>query len=167
MFIAPNEIRTKIVGVTMSDGPIKPGSPSPRQLYLAAIKRQHKDRKIPYKNIQVELRPEDTNEYDKDAIAVVARLLGTTMKLGYIQNKRRVCMECGTEYDLPRGEAIPYTCTCGSLLTRNGLASDIREAIRKGFQYSVIITDITGGDGVGPDGTPKNLGCNIIIRVKN
>lgn len=109
----------------------------------------------------------DGNPWDADALALYSRSSRGFFHLGYVANKDRMCPGCDAQYPKAKeGEVQKEVCdACGLVLSRNGLASDIRQGMRLGACYSAAITQVTGGDkdnkstGQGM----KTLGCNILI----
>jgi hypothetical protein len=150
--LPPDAIKTKIVGVTM--GP-KVGGRAARQVYLEKMKAE---------NVRIlELVPEPKNEYDPDAIKLMARIAGMRVHVGYVKNSGRLCSGCGREYEkIPAQPGIPLAekqnCPeCNIPLTYSGLASELSTWIREGYGFTAVVLDFTGGGG-------KSCGCNIEIR---
>lgn len=121
-----------------------------------------------------ELEREPNNKFDPNAVAVVATLVSKRdpsvtkrVKVGYIRNRRWVCVVCGMPFEPSRGEEPPAQCECGCVeFERDGLATRVAEAMDSGITYAVKVEQYTGGDGTGDDGKPKNIGCNIrIVRI--
>jgi len=140
----PDEIRTKIAGVTM--GASRNGVPL-RQSYLNALEKK--------KITQVRLVREPENEYDSKAIAIHADYGSGDVHLGYIQNKARICLSCSKEFQMTEGDTIQCS-NCGGILARKGLATTLSDWIDQGINFKAEILQITGGNG-------KTRGCNIKV----
>lgn len=141
-----DQVSTKVVGV-MSDAKTEEGIPI-RQLYIKKMKE---------KDIRsLKLMREPENPYDSNAIAIYGDWGLGLYKIGYVQNRNRICIKCSKEYN--KVDAGVELCpNCGGILARDGLATTISSWIDRGAEYKCRILQYTGGE-------EKNMGINIMIE---
>jgi len=163
-FIPPlplKAIKSKIVGVKMGR---KINGEHVRQTVLKKLRQEVKPART---TGEVQLRPEPTNKFDKDAIAVYVRLTAGWFEVGYISNKQRVCSNpvCGWDMDPEVSGDAPEECPeCGFKVLRKGLASRLSEWMRAGQKFACRITQFTGKEHeLDKNGEPRSLGANIEI----
>jgi len=148
-----DEVSTKVVGVTFNN---KDGTS--RQAILKKCSEMGMK--------TLELVREPTNKFDRNAVRVEAVFhKGTVTKnvqIGYISNRDRQCLSCGSLCRLPAGKVVTVCPDCGSTeLFREGLATVLSRAIDNGTGYKCEVLQYTGGPQ--QDGSTKTRGVNVKI----
>jgi hypothetical protein len=150
------EIRTKVVGVTMGL------DADTRQLAIRTIGENLETRVRWF----LDLVPEPTNEYDRDALQVMSDVPGMgRVQLGYVSNCEITCGFCGKgfpKWPMEKGKKIDLCPTCGSTeLKRDGLASMMCRVMRQdpAANFYGEVLSVTGGT----DDKPS-CGLNFAIR---
>ena len=161
------EMASAVAGVTMGPDGAK------RQQALEILRRRIQEAGDDRTPRFLKLVPEPTNQWDRDAIKVLARVPELAppgsdgwFQIGYVRNGETFCSFCETVHPAyPKGD--PPTCSrCKQkgkeLFERRGTATRLQGFMQSDphGRFYAVVTEITGGDQV----RGKNhLGCNILI----
>lgn len=156
-------VSTSIAGVM--SGP----EASTRQLALSMLKESLAKRIADDpkdKRIFFDLVPEPDNEFDPDAIQVMADVpgLGRT-QLGYIRNSDTVCDFCEHAMERFPAKGVCPKCKRADHVRRDGLATRVAQVMREDpeCRFYGEVMQLTGG----PQGGGKEdkcFGCNFQVR---
>lgn len=136
-------IYTKVAGVTMDPE---------RQRILSLLQSKN------VADIPLVLKAEFNNEFDPDAVQVIAiNKKGEEFVLGYLPNRDAICSACDAVFErFPNSNSCP-TCNRMGTLSRFGLATRLKDNISR---IHASISAITGGD------SGRNFGCNLKLEVE-